>query len=483
MPQDIELPEGYASAGEFWQNIDEGYASAGEFWPSRRRSGQRANSKRESNVALLLLMVLGIGLLSTLGIFYVEVVHITGRHGQSQAPLPVAQTPLLPLGAAPGDWLEPGFDAQNTNDNVYEHTLDAQNVTGLSSLWQASLPYGPAIGYNIAFAVAHGIIYFSNGDHLIVMNTQAGQVLRNMPLPHGYVSTPVVVGDQLFLTSWDENDNLLAVNLRTGALVQIGSFRSTVSGLDVPAPVAANGLVYAVAQLQELYAIDAQTDRMLWQKPLADVTTTPAVADGVIYVGGFQHLYALDARTGALLWQSQRQSSGDTQSGAEYISGFYPPVVGPQYVYATEDQQILAYPRHCANPCAPAWSFRAAYVFRSSLALADGLVYAATGDWGTSDTLYALDWLSGRLRWSAATNAAVVTAPIIANGVLYLTDWYADLEAYTASGCGAGACQPIWSSRLLDNGVDERAASRVVGGRCYMLTTSGRVIAFGLQGT
>jgi outer membrane protein assembly factor BamB len=154
--------------------------------------------------------------------------------------------------------------------------------------------------------------------------------------------------------------------------------------------------------------------------------------------------------------------------------------VGPQYVYTTEDQQVLAYPRDCANPCAPAWSFRASLVFRSSPALADGIVYAATGDWGMSDTLYALDGNTGNVLWRADTNAAVVTAPIIANGVLYLTDWYADLEAYAARGCRASPCQPLWNSMMLDDGQDGRAVTRVVGGRCYMLATTGKVVAFGL---
>jgi outer membrane protein assembly factor BamB len=452
----------------------------GEFWPERRRE-PLPRSKRARHMALLLLVVLGLGTAGMVGVLY------AARHPSRQPPLvavtatpplpALTQTPLLPLGAGPGDWLEPGYDAQNTNDNSSEHILSAQNVAGLRLLWQTRLPYGPAVIYNIGFAVAHGVIYFSIGDSLVAMSTQTGQVLEKIPLPSGYVSTPAVAGDQLFLTSWNEEDNLLALNLRTGAAVRIGSFRATVSGLDVPAPVAANGSVYGVALLQAVYAVDTQTDRFLWQTPLADVTTTPAVADGVVYVGGSHHLYALNAHTGALLWQSQPQSSPKTGIG------FYPPVVGPRYVYATDDQQVLAYPRDCATPCAPAWSFQAPYVFRSSPAFADGLVYAATGDWGTSDNLYALDGSSGHVRWSAANNTAVVTTPVIANGVLYFTDFYTSLAAYAADGCGASVCQPIWSSSALNTGNDGGAIGRVAGGRYYALAPSGKVVAFGLPGT
>lgn len=450
----------------------------GARWPAWRRWPERRGEpvawpQRRLSVALLLLVVLCLGTASTL--WGLSLSH----HAQLRVPF-VAQTPLLPLGAGPGDWVEPGFDAQNTDDNVSENILSVSNVASLHLLWQTQPPtFGPAIVYNIAFAVAHGVIYFSDARSLIAVNAQSGQVIEKIPMPLGYESTPAIVGDQVFL-GMDQGD-LLALNLRTRAAVPIGSFRAIVSGLAVPAPVIANGIVYDVAQLQELYAVDAQTDRFLWQTPLSDVTTTPAVADGVVYVGGYQHLYAVNAKTGALLWQSQPQSSGNTSAGAgDYISGFFSPVVGPQYVYDTEDQQVLAYPRDCATPCAPAWSFRSPVAFGSSPALADGVVYATASDGGSHNTLYALDGTTGQVRWSAEPIAGDITAPIIANGVLYLTDWYADLTVYAANGCGASSCQPLWNSMLLDNGEDGRAATRVAGGRCYMLATTGQVVAFGL---
>lgn len=451
-----------------------------EHWPAGKRWLERRGEpvawpRRRLSVALLVLIVLSLGTASALWGLSLR------PHAEPGAPF-VAQTPLLPLGAGPGDWVEPGFDAQNTDDNGSEHTLNVSNVSHLRALWQShQLPYGPAVGYDITFAVAHGVIYFSNdGQALVAMDTQTGQVLAKMSLPtlpSPYISTPAIDGDQLFLTSWD--GNLLSLNLRTGAPVNIGSFIGKVSGLDIPAPVIANGVVYDVAQIQDLYAVDAQTHRFLWQTPLADVTTMPAVADGVVYVGGYQHIYALNAKTGALLWQSQPQSSGNTAPGNTYISGFYAPVVGPQYIYATENQQVLAYPRDCATPCAPAWSFQTSYGFWSGPAFADGNVYATASDRGGNNTLYALDGTTGQERWSAAIDGGGVTAPVIANRVVYLSDSYEHLAAYAANGCGASKCLPLWNSSFLDNGDGGGAVIRVVGGRCYVLTSNGTVVAFG----
>jgi len=53
------------------------------------------------------------------------------------------------------------------------------------------------------------------------------------------------------------------------------------------------------------------TGNILWMTPTGgDVVSSPAVANGVVYVGSFDHkLYALDARTGAILWSS---ATGDS---------------------------------------------------------------------------------------------------------------------------------------------------------------------------
>jgi serine/threonine protein kinase/outer membrane protein assembly factor BamB len=451
-----------------------------QVWSARRRRDRVPRSWSLLNTAFILLLVVGLGMMGTLGALIITGNHVDKHPVTSTSPVATfPETPPLPTGATSGDWVEPGFDAQNSEYNSYEHTLNVQNVGKLSLLWQAHTSADAYVVYNLAFAVAHGVIYYSDEHSLLAVSAQSGKILKTYPLPPGIApgSTPAIVGDQLYLNA----NNLASIDLRTGASTRFGSFQAEVSGLDYTAPVVANGIIYGVAQLQEIYAVSTQTNQLLWEVPLSDVTTTPAVANGVVYVGGYRHLYALDARTSVLLWQSREESSGNTGEGSQYISGFFAPVVGPRYVYATEDNQVLAYPRQCTTLCNPAWSFSSRYVFRSSPSFANGILYAATGDWDGSNTLYALDGESGKLLWSAAENGPTITPPIIANGVLYLTDWYAELLAYAAKGCGASLCKPIWSSFLLDNGLDGRAVSRVVDGRFYVLTTSGKLLAFSLS--
>ena len=57
-------------------------------------------------------------------------------------------------------------------------------------------------------------------------------------------------------------------------------------------------------RIQNVYALDASTGAKRWSYTTGgSVITSPAVANGVVYVGSFDcNVYALDASTGAELW-------------------------------------------------------------------------------------------------------------------------------------------------------------------------------------
>ena len=93
------------------------------------------------------------------------------------------------------------------------------------------------------------------------------------------------------------------------------------------------------------------------------VFSSPAVVDGVVYVGQGRDVYALDAASGQLRW---RYETG---------SGVY-----------------------------------------SSPAVVDGVVYVGSYD----DYLYALDAASGQLRWRYETGNRVYSSPAVVDGVVYV---------------------------------------------------------------
>jgi eukaryotic-like serine/threonine-protein kinase len=59
-------------------------------------------------------------------------------------------------------------------------------------------------------------------------------------------------------------------------------------------PVVANGVVYVGSEDHSLYALDAQSGKLLWSYKTGNyILTSPAVVNGVVYIGsGDGRLYA-----------------------------------------------------------------------------------------------------------------------------------------------------------------------------------------------
>jgi outer membrane protein assembly factor BamB len=96
-------------------------------------------------------------------------------------------------------------------------------------------------------------------------------------------------------------------------------------------PAVANGVVYVGSNDNNLYALNATTGANLWS--YTPVGSSPAVANGVVYVGSNDNnLYALNATTGAKVWNY-------TTGGSVYSS----PAVANGVVYVgSQDHNLYA---------------------------------------------------------------------------------------------------------------------------------------------
>ena len=149
-------------------------------------------------------------------------------------------------------------------------------------------------------------------------------------------------------------------------------------------PIVVDGVVYAGSDLGEVYALDSETGRLLWNHAVEtpNELTASTIASGVFYYGvhglsanddpGAVGLYALDASTGARLWAFRTNSAG------------------------LRFQQLV-----------------------SSPVVADGVVYFTSQGFGLGTAyLHALDALTGDLLWEVGAEHHVGT-PTIAGGVAY----------------------------------------------------------------
>ena len=152
-------------------------------------------------------------------------------------------------------------------------------------------------------------------------------------------------------------------NVRKYSKYAIGAVQSS--------PAVADGVVYVGSDDQSLYAVDVNTGQKKWRfltRPHefsnpGPVQSSPAVADGVIYFGAMtNHLFAVDAETGEKKWQ-----------------------------------------------------FKAGSAVLSSPAVANGTVYFGSWD----GNLYAVDADTGAEKWRLGTGDRVWSSPALADGVIY----------------------------------------------------------------
>jgi len=165
-------------------------------------------------------------------------------------------------------------------------------------------------------------------------------------------------------------------------------------------PAVADGVVYVGGDDGKVFAIDAATGRERWSFPTGEgPSSSPAVADGVVYVGsGDRKVYALDAATGRKRWTYATRgvvASPAVVDGVLYVG------TGDGNVYALD-----------AATGRRRWSFPTGSWIGSSPAVADGVVYVGNGKGG----VYAIEAATGRERWSAGISDYVGSSPALGDG-------------------------------------------------------------------
>jgi len=183
-----------------------------------------------------------------------------------------------------------------------------------------------------------------------------------------------------------------------------------------------------------VYAGPAVTkfSKIKWQfHAAAQVLSSPAVSDGVVYIGSSDHfLYALDANTGGLKWKFKTEgritSSPAVSGGAVFFacfdSNFYAldAATGQlRWKFTTAgERRFAATHLHGAQPAAEVMPDPFDF-YLSSPVVWNGAVYFGSGD----SNVYALDATSGALRWKFKTGDVVHASPALDGGVLYIGSW------------------------------------------------------------
>jgi outer membrane protein assembly factor BamB len=228
-------------------------------------------------------------------------------------------------------------------------------------------------------------------------------------------STPVIVGDVLYLTS--DGGYLFALDKGSGAL----KWKFKTDAAVASTPLVEGGFVYLTTKKGTLYAIDAKKRKAAWTYSTKVtsrytggwdyfISAPVSVGKRVIFGSGDHHIYALDKKKGTVAW---KYDTGDMVRAT-------PTVVNGVLYCGTMKGQLLAL---SVKKGKLKWTFKAAgnKYFPKGEFLFKPVVYENTVYAGSRDaSFYAVDAQKGTLRWKVTDKkGAWYTRAIAAEGVIF----------------------------------------------------------------
>ena len=301
------------------------------------------------------------------------------------------------------------------------------------------------------------------------------------------IDSPTVANGILYIgsqTSPDNNDGKLSAFAAGGCGKDVcAPLWQGEAGKDAileSSPTVADGLVYIGAFDGRLYAFPANGCHALVCQPAwigstgGSIESTPTVSDGIVYIGsddGF--LYAFKG-SGCNQPRCQPLWRGEL-AGPERVSSVFDstPAVANGVVYIGSAHSLGAFDANgcgASHICKPLWqAVDDLQFFGGSPAVANGNVYiglesnlAVFSADGCGKPLCGPLWLLT----APGEQASVASSPAVANGVVYAGRNSGEVFAWPADPCGEFTCDAIWRGQINETVVN--SSPTVVRGKLYI---------------
>jgi eukaryotic-like serine/threonine-protein kinase len=325
---------------------------------------------------------------------------------------------------------------RGTSEHVEVTSLPPLNISGLKLF----TPYD-GVGYSDPI-VSNGVVYFSLnlGDaYLIALDAFTGAKKWTVKRDKGQFSRPVIVEDTLYVGA--DGGLFLALDLKT----QREKWRQLRRDLSIvrSAPVFSGGLIFYGDSNGRIYALSADSGKVLWELPPGNKPwSLPIAGAGSLYISDKAYLYKLDGRTGVEKWKLALPKGAGTASLGSNLVCFVD-VDGRIHTVDPATGQLLSDGKVHQTPTRVAvdegtiyftgytvgnvfavdaltrevkWKFSHTAQFRcTSPTVTNGSVY-----FGCSDgKFYAVDAASGKKRWISDRRKTPLSKPAISDGMVY----------------------------------------------------------------
>ena len=186
------------------------------------------------------------------------------------------------------------------------------------------------------------------------------------------------------------------------SILWVSSLNDTVT----TSPAVADGMVFVGTSGGDFYALDMTTGNIIWMfKTASSISSSPVIMNGIVFFGTEEpgKVYALDSYTGLVRWVYE------VPNGAAVYSS--PAIFDDMVFVGCSDRYLRCLSQFEGNLV---WTTYIGGEYLSSPAIADNMVFI------TSPYVYAVDMFTGKLIWKYQTNWSVISSPAVADGLVFV---------------------------------------------------------------
>lgn len=254
-------------------------------------------------------------------------------------------------------------------------------------------------------AVVNGVVYVSSEDGYVYALDKNNGELKWKVHPRSStsqpVSSPIVAGDLVYILSKGPSvvdSGICALDAITGNLKWCRE-AAPEALIDGASPAISNGILY-IGIYNSLYALDAKQGELKWKYATEKPVGMPSISNGVVYVSDGDYFYAIDASTERERWKDKLGPVSSSLS------------IANNTIYAIRFNKVIA---KDSMTGISSWGSSGPGILFSSPTISNDIVYIGSGYY-----LQALDAQTGLLKWNYAVESILSSSPAIVNNKLYI---------------------------------------------------------------
>ena len=209
-------------------------------------------------------------------------------------------------------------------------------------------------------------------------------------------------------------------------------------------PSIADGRLYIGNNNGNVYCVDATTGKQIWTfftRVSQPVFSTATIANGMVFIAGYEMIYALPCHDpnndgvisgDEVIWSFR---FGKSTGGVNNVVTGSPAVTKGRLFLGAVDQVFYCF--DAAQGGEPLWRtftpYRGQHAFACSPAVADGKIFAATGNQSGSGRLYCFGEADGRILWEFDIDDITFSSPVIDGKRVFIAnsgDWIGGNSVY-----------------------------------------------------